>query len=99
LWGQITKSRDDQVQQAICSGDEVFEDFSFTTTPFFLSDTNAQFSSCCKFDAVIHIHDRVSRQEQFPIQCKLFPEPIQEKTERRSSNTVVEIGHSEIVEE
>jgi hypothetical protein len=97
LPGKIAKSRDNQVQQAICSGDKVFEDFSFPTTPFFLSDTNAQFSSCGKFDAVIHIHDRISRQEQFPIQSELFPEPVQEKTERRSSNTVVELGHREIV--
>lgn len=36
---------------------------SLTATPFLLSDTNAQFSSCCEFDAVVHIRDWVPRQK------------------------------------
>jgi hypothetical protein len=79
LYRRVAKSGDNQVHQALCSGNEVFEYFSFSASPFFLPNANTQLSSSREFDAVIDLDDWVSGQQKFPVPCKLVPKPFKKE--------------------
>jgi hypothetical protein len=74
LSGRITKPRDNNVNQTICPGHEIFKHLSFATAPFFLPNPNPQLSPRGEFDPIKDLDDGISGQEELPIPREFPPE-------------------------
>jgi len=77
----FAKTRDHDIDQAVCPASEMLEDVSLAAAPVFLTHAHAQLAACSQLDATIDVYGRARVQKNVPGSGKAGPVLVEDAAE------------------